>query len=167
MDHMKRIHATLVTFAAFALFSSGASAQAKPVAATGDTLFRQIAASDSDFFDAYNNCQLGTMKSYIASDVEFYHDQTGLSRRPKLMDDLRKNICGKVHRDPVPGTLEVYPLKGYGAVATGLHRFCDSRKYRTCVEGASGVAKFVTLWRKENGKWMMSMVISYDHASSH
>ncbi len=73
--------------------------------------------------------------------------------RPKLMDDLRKNICGKVHRDPVPGTLEVYPLKGYGAVATGLHRFCDSRKYRTCVEGESGVAKFVTLWRKDNGKW--------------
>jgi hypothetical protein len=35
------------------------------------------------------------------------------------------------------------------------------------VEGASGVAKFVTLWRKENGKWMMARVISYDHESSH
>lgn len=107
------------------------------------------------------------MKSYITSDVEFYHDQSGLSHRRKLMDDLRKNICGKVHRDPLPGTLEVYPLKGYGAVATGLHRFCDSRKYRTCVEGESGVAKFVTLWRKDNGKWRMARVISYDHASSH
>ena len=83
------------------------------------------------------------------------------------MSDLRKYICGKVHRDPVPGTLEVYPLKGYGAVASGLHRFCDSRTYRTCEEGTSGVAKFVTLWRKQNGKWRMSRVISYDHASSH
>jgi len=164
---MKRIPAKLVTFAVLALFSSHASAQTKTVGAAEDTLFRQIAASDSAFFYAYNNCQLETMKSYITSDVEFYHDQSGLSHRPKLIDDLRKNICGKVHRDPVPGTLEVYPLNGYGAVATGLHRFCDSRKYRNCVQGESGVAKFVTLWRKDNGKWRMSRVISYDHASSH
>jgi len=134
---MIRIHAKLVTFAALALTSSGVSAQTKSAGTPDDTLFRQIAASGSAFFDAYNNCQLETMK------------------------------CGNVHRDPVPGTLEVYPLKGYGAVATGLHRFCDSRKYRTCVEGESGVAKFVTLWRKDNGKWRMARVISYDHASSH
>jgi hypothetical protein len=30
-----------------------------------------IAASDGAFFDAYNNCQLETMKSFITSDVEF------------------------------------------------------------------------------------------------
>jgi hypothetical protein len=124
---MKGIHAKVVTLAALALLSSVASAQTKPAGAT-DTLFRQIAASDSSFFDAYNNCQLATMKSYFTSDVEFYHDQSGLAHLPQLMDALRKNICGKVHRDPVPGTLEIYPLKGYGAVATGLHRFCDSRK---------------------------------------
>jgi len=164
---MKRIHAELVALAALALFSSSAGAQADRGAAAEDTLFRQIAASDSAFFDAYNNCEMSKMKSYFTTDVEFYHDQSGLSHLPKLMSDLQKNICGKVHRDPVPGTLEVYPLKGYGAVATGLHRFCDSRKYRTCEEGASGVAKFVTLWRRQNGKWRMSRVISYDHASSH
>jgi ketosteroid isomerase-like protein len=164
---MKRIRAKLVALAALALLSSSAGAQADRAAAAEDTLFRQIAASDSDFFDAYNNCELPRMKAYFTTDIEFYHDQSGLSHLLKLMSDLQKNICGKVHRDPVPGTLEVYPLKGYGAVATGLHRFCDSRKYRTCEEGASGVAKFVTLWRRQNGKWRMSRVISYDHASSH
>jgi hypothetical protein len=164
---MKRIRAKLVALATLALFSTGAGAQANRPAAAADTLFRQIAASDSTFFDAYNNCELSKMRAYLTTDIEFYHDQTGLAHLPKLMSDLQKNICGKVHRDPVPGTLEVYPLKGYGAVATGLHRFCDSRKYRTCEEGKSGVAKFVTLWRKQNGKWRMSRVISYDHASSH
>lgn len=163
---MKRLHPRLVAIAALALLSSTASAQATRIAATDDTLFRQIAASDSAFFDAYNNCQLSKMESYFTRDVEFYHDQTGLARLSGVMSALRKNICGKVHRDPVPGTLEVYPLKGYGAVASGLHRFCDSRKYRTCVEGNSGVAKFVTLWRRQNGKWRMSRVISYDHVSS-
>jgi hypothetical protein len=79
---MKGIHAKLVTLAALALFSSAASAQTKPVGSADDTLFRQIAASDSAFFDAYNNCQLATMKSYLTSDIEFYHDQSGLSHRP-------------------------------------------------------------------------------------
>jgi len=54
---MKRIHAKFVTFAALALFSYNASAQTKTVGAPDDTLFRQIAASDSAFFDAYNNCR--------------------------------------------------------------------------------------------------------------
>lgn len=160
---MKRLHTTLVAVVALALCSSGASAQTKPVGAADDTLFRQIAASDSSFFDAYNNCHLSKMESYFTRDVEFYHDQSGLARLAGVMDALRKNICGKVHRDPVPGSLEVYPLKGYGAVSIGLHRFCDSRKHQTCVEGNSGVAKFVTLWRQQNGKWRMSRVISYDH----
>jgi hypothetical protein len=76
---MKRLHATLVTLAALALFASNASAQTKTAGAVDDILFRQIAASDSAFFDAYNSCQLKTMKSFITSDVEFYHDQSGLS----------------------------------------------------------------------------------------
>lgn len=160
---MKRLRATFIAGATVAIFSSIASGQPSRGLATDDTLFRQIAASDSAFFDAYNNCELSKMESYFTRDVEFYHDQSGLSRLPGVMDALRKNICGKVHRDPVPGTLEVYPLKGYGAVASGLHRFCDSRKHRTCEEGNSGIAKFVTLWRQQNGKWRMSRVISYDH----
>jgi hypothetical protein len=165
---MKSRLATLVALAALALLFSKAGAQAAGRAPMAeDALFRQIATADSGFFDAYNKCDMPKMRAYFTTDVEFYHDQSGLSHLPKLMSDLQANICGKVHRDPVPGTLEVYPLKGYGAVATGLHRFCDARKYQTCVEGSSGVAKFVTLWRQQNGKWVMARVISYDHASSH
>jgi hypothetical protein len=160
---MKQLLPRLINIVALALSSSTASAQASGAAATEDTLFRQIAASDSAFFDAYNNCQLAKMESYFTRDIEFYHDQSGLSRLAGVMDALRKNICGKVRRDPVPGTLEVYQLKGYGAVASGLHRFCDPKKYHTCAEGTSGDAKFVTLWRRQNGKWRMSRVISYDH----
>ena len=160
---MNQMRARFIAVATLAIFSSIASGQTSRGLATDDTLFRQIAASDSAFFDAYNNCELSKMRSYFTTDVEFYHDQSGLARLEGVMSALRKNICGKVHRDPVPGTLEVYPLKGYGAVASGLHRFCDSRKYRTCEEGTSGAAKFVTLWTQKNGRWRMSRVISYDH----
>ena len=108
---MKRIHAKLVALAALALFSPSVGAQAKRAAAAEDTLFRQIAASDSAFFYAYNNCEMSKMRAYFTTDVEFYHDQTGLSHLPKLMSDLQKNICGKVHRDPVPGLSRSTPSK--------------------------------------------------------
>jgi hypothetical protein len=123
-----------------AINTSRAGAQAASPQAK-DSLFLTIAARDSSFFDAYNKCELAKMKSYFTTDLEFYHDQSGLSRLPGVMSDLRKYVCGKVHRDPVPGTLEVNPLKGYGAVATGLHRFCDSRKVQDLRGGNE--------WRRE------------------
>ena len=136
-------------------------------ATVNDSLYRAIAALDSAFFEAYNRCEIDKVKSFFAPDLEFYHDQTGLSRLPQVMNDLRKYVCGKVHRDLVPDTFEVNVLKGYGAVSSGIHKFCDSRKYRKCEDATSGVAKFVTLWQLKNGKWLMSRVISYDHISSH
>jgi ketosteroid isomerase-like protein len=139
-----------------------AVAQASPAAPT-DSLYRTIAALDSAMFDAYNRCDLERLATFLADDLEFYHDQTGLSRgRQAVIDAVRQNICGKVHRDPVPGTLEVYPLRGYGAVATGIHRFCDARTHQRC-DGAGGPAKFVTLWQYSDGGWKIARVISYDH----
>src|SRR6202161_4267427 len=73
------------------------------------------------------------------------------------------NTCGKVHRDLVPGTLKVYPLKGYGAVETGIHLFCDP-KMGKCGDG-SGVGRFTMLWEFRGGVWMVTRVISYDHCN--
>jgi hypothetical protein len=67
-----------------------------------------------------------------------------------------------VHRDLDPGNLEVYPLLGYGAVATGTHRFCDSRKDTNCLT-IGGPAKFVTLWQHTDAGWNITRVISYYH----
>jgi hypothetical protein len=161
---MKRPIAFAVTAAGFILCSSTAGAQLKSAA---DSLYETVAALDSAFFEAYNRCEIDKVKSFFTADLEFYHDQTGLSHLPSVMNDLRKYVCGKVHRDLVPNTFEVNVLKGYGAVSSGIHMFCDSRKYRKCEDASSGVAKFVNLWRFRDGKWLMSRVISYDHVSSH
>jgi hypothetical protein len=57
-------------------------------------------------------------------DVEFYHDQGGVTLgKANLSDSVKKNICGKVTRELVPGTLEVHHMKGYGAVEMGVHAF--------------------------------------------
>ena len=139
------------------------TAQATQRSAISDSLFQTIAGLDSAMFDAYNRCDLEKLERFFTDDLEFYHDQTGLSRgREALIKAVRSNICGKVHRDLVPGTLGVYPLRGYGAVATGVHRFCDARTHTHC-DSTSGPARFVTLWERVDGGWRISRVISYDH----
>jgi hypothetical protein len=100
------------------------------------------------------------MGALVTDDLEFYHDKTGLAvGKQVFLDAIKNNICGKVTRQLVPGTLEVYPLHGYGAVEIGVHRF-----YHPNEPNNIGEAKFVQLWQYKDGAWKVSRVISYDHA---
>ena len=127
-----------------------------------DSLLSTITALDANLFDAYNRCDLDKLGALLADDLEFYHDKTGLSvGKTVFLADIRKNICGKVRRDLVPGTLEVYPLNGYGAVEIGVHRFHHPGADTEQV----GEAKFITLWQNKAGVWKVTRAISYDHVS--
>jgi ketosteroid isomerase-like protein len=127
--------------------------------AAPEELFKTIQALDSQFFDAYNHCDLATISSMVADDLEFYHDKTGLAiGRQALLDGLKNNICNKVTRELVPGTLEVYPMAKYGAVEIGVHRFRHPGH-----DDDVGEAKFVQLWHYQDGKWKIARVISFDH----
>ena len=42
-------------------------------------LDKAITALDTKLFDAYNHCDLKTFDSLLADDVEFYHDQGGVT----------------------------------------------------------------------------------------
>ncbi len=138
----------------------GISAQAQlPVS---DPLYQTISGLDTAIFSAYNHCDLDKMGSMVAEDLEFYHDQTGLSvGRQSLIDGVKNNICGKVQRELVAGSLEVYPIKGYGAVEIGVHRFSHPGD-----PGNAGEAKFVQLWQLKDGSWKLTRVISFDHNST-
>jgi ketosteroid isomerase-like protein len=147
-------------FAALALFvlvSQPVHAQSK---AQSDALFQTIQSLDAQLFEAYNHCDLKTLGAMLADDLEMYHDQTGLSvGKAPFLEAIRQNICGKVERTLVPGSLEVYPLKGYGAVETGVHRFHHPGHPQDGV----GEAKFVTVWQNKDGAWKVTRAISYDH----
>jgi ketosteroid isomerase-like protein len=132
-----------------------------PVATEQDALFATIQSLDTRLFDAYNHCDLTTFGSLLAEDLEFYHDKTGLMRgRQAVVDAVKNNICGKVTRELVPGTLEVYPIANYGAVEIGVHRF-----HHPGDKGMEGVgeAKFIHLWQETDGTWKVTRVISFDH----
>ena len=123
-------------------------------------LFRTIASLDSALFDSYNRCDLPKFASFFVDSVEFYHDQTGLMVGvAPLTEAIKQNICGKVVRQLVPESLEVYPMKGYGAVEIGWHRFHPPG----AKPAESGGAQFIMLWQNGGGVWKITRVISFDH----
>jgi len=123
-------------------------------------LTQAIAELDKQLFDANNTCNLDKMGSMVSDDLEFYHDKTGLAvGKQVFLDSIRKNICGKVTRELIAGSLEVYPLHDYGAVEIGIHRF-----HHPGDPNNVGEAKFIHLWRYKDGAWKLTRVISYDHA---
>lgn len=128
-----------------------------------DTLFTTVAALDGAVFDAFNRCdapeQLQRHAGYFASDVEFYHDTGGVTwTRQDMLANTEKNACGKYQRELVPGSLKVYPIKGYGAIAQGVHRFCQ-----VSTGQCEGMADFVMIWHDQNGQWQITRALSYGH----
>ena len=134
-------------------------------AAQDDQLSAAIAAADSAAFDAFNRCkdpaQLQKHAQYFAADVEFYHDTGGVTwDREHMLANTAKYVCGVFRRELVPGTLKVFPVKGYGAIAQGTHRFCQFASGK-----CEGLAEFTTVWRFKDEKWEMTRVLSYGHRS--
>jgi hypothetical protein len=124
-------------------------------------IFRTIASLDSALFDSYNRCDLEKFGTFFIDDVEFYHDKGGVTLgRQNLVESVKNNICGKVRRELVPGTLEVHSIPGYGAIEMGVHRFHHPNAQPS---EPPGEAKFVHLWQQKDGSWKITRVISYDH----
>ena len=105
-------------------FAIRVDAQSPGKTASREELTGTITSLDSALFDAYNQCDLDKFNTFFIDDTEFYRDQGGVTlRRQNLTESVKKNICGKVRRELVPGTLGVYPMRGSGAVEMGVHRF--------------------------------------------
>ena len=67
-------------------------------------LDQAIGELDRQLFDAYNHCDLKKFDNLLADDVEFYHDQGGVTLgHQKLTDSIKNNICtGDTQRVLVP-----------------------------------------------------------------
>jgi hypothetical protein len=121
-------------------------------------LYDTIVRLDSIFFEAYNTCKMDVQAFYYSDSIEFYHDQGGLqTSKQGILDGTRRNICGKVTRELVKGSIEVYPIRGYGAIEMGLHRFHNSAE-----KGGtpSHAGKFIIIWHHKNNQWEISRVVS-------
>lgn len=128
-------------------------------------LFDALAQMDSILFDAsFVSCDANKANAIFTDDVEFYHDQTGFAAGEQVRENTRRLTasCPRdrgIKRTIVPGSLRVYPIEGYGAVQVGVHRF-DERGATT-----STLARFISLWRFQDGRWRLARVLSLDHRS--
>ena len=121
-------------------------------------LDKTMAALDRALFDSYNRCDLPRFESFFTDDVEFYHDQGGVTLgKTALTESVRKNICGKTTRELV--SMQAFYMKGYGALETGVHRFHHPGHEEIGV----GEGRFIHLWQYKDGAWKITRVISYDH----
>ena len=126
-------------------------------------LYDTIAHLDSVFFSAFNSRNFDKLKTFISENLEFYHDLGGVTNYTQNMDAFKKAFESdrRVRRELVERTLEVYPIKDYGAVETGTHRFYATEKGQQ--EKLSSEAKFVQLWQHQDGRWKITQIISYGH----
>jgi hypothetical protein len=128
-------------------------------------LDKAITALDTQLFDAYNHCDLTKFASLLDENVEFYHDQGGVTLgREKLTESIKNNICtGDTQRALVPGSLKIYYMKGYGAIEMGVHRFLHPKTQEV---NGTGEGSFVNLWQYKDGAWKLTRALSYDHHSA-
>jgi hypothetical protein len=131
------------------------------VAETGKSLYNKIAEMDSLLFGTYNTQDVAKMKTYFTTDLEWYQDNGGLLNFETVFTNFQSifNRPDKLNRELVPATLEVIPIKGFGAIEIGKHRFKHYEDGKLQV----GTFRFVMIWKNENEDWKVSRVISFDH----
>jgi len=120
-------------------------------------LYDTIMALDQSYFKAYNDCDMKTQAAFYEEDIEFYHDMGGLTTdKTALLHSIERNICNKVTRTLLKESVEVHPIKDFGAVQIGMHKFYNKEE----PDAVSKPTKFIVIWKKTNTNWRMSRVIS-------
>ena len=155
------------------LFATLALGQSQPVLIPEQPVLTEvIKASDADIFSVmFDRCDPAALADLVTEDIEFYHDRGGLTAtRAAFVDDYAKDCAGKQalgavrsRRELVPGTLQVHPIPGVGAVEEGSPLFYE--RQGDGPEHLVGRARFSILWRLEDGHWRVARAFSIDHAA--
>lgn len=136
-------------------------AQEKKVAPTSTELYQEIEAMDAEMFRAFNTQDMVRFQSLFTEDLEWFQDNGGLIPYKTVFENFSRMFKqeNKLTRELVKGSLEVHPVKGYGAIEIGVHQFrhIENGKEET------GTFKFLMIWQQKDGLWKISRVISYDH----
>ncbi|MES2107185.1 MAG: nuclear transport factor 2 family protein [Bacteroidota bacterium] len=157
---MKNFKSSLIVLVTMTLAAAATFAQNKETVTykpKSQEIYNTVLHLDSVFFNAYNTCDLKTQADMLSDSMEFYHDETGLMTSKKdFLTAMKNNICGKVSRVLVPGSIEAYEIKGFGAVEIGYHRFINHHESET----PSGAGRFVAIWKHTGDKWQLYRVAS-------
>lgn len=140
----------------------GVAADPPPAAPNPPTALEQtVAALDQRLFAAYDAHDVAALMAQFEPGLEFFHDTGGLLGWAQV----KEGFAGVFARNPdirrtlVPGSLRVFPIKGYGAIQLGAHRFCHTEKGKL----DCGTFQFMHVWHEVDGAWRVARVVSWDH----
>ncbi|RBN50277.1 nuclear transport factor 2 family protein [Flavobacterium psychrolimnae] len=138
-----------------------ATAQEKKVAPTSAELYKEIEKMDEIMFEAFNKKDFEKFKSLFTEDLEWFQDNGGLLSYETVFNNFSNMFKNenKLRRKLVKGTLEVHPVKDYGAIEIGVHEFRHMENGKEEI----GTFKFLMIWKKKDNQWKIARVISYDH----
>lgn len=160
---MKKLTLLIGAAVALATWNAGAATRQGSGVPASSTLFATVSRLDAGLFGSFNHCssakELQKHASYLAPNLEFYHDTGGVtwSRRDYLAN-TKKNVCGVFRRELVASSLEIFPVKDYGAIEQGRHRFCYIKSGK-----CFGEAQFLILWHHLSDTWVATRMFSYGH----
>ncbi len=121
----------------------------------------QIVEADQRLFDAFNGCDIPTFSGMLAKDLEFYHDTGGVTGYSHSVNVTKEN-CERnlgLTRTLVDGSMEVYPVKDFGAMQIAKHQFCHLENGRM----DCGTFGFAHVWKQTDEGWKVVRVLSYGH----
>lgn len=147
----------LATFCLFLATSASAHA------ADNGALRSAILAADADLATALNTRNIDILKQRFSQNLEFYHDQGGISDYAGNLRNFERNFSqrGTIRRETMNDMVEVFPAGPDAAMQIGSHRFCSAPE--PGAQESCGVYRFSHVWRKEAGEWKLARVLSYGH----
>ncbi len=158
---IRQISLLLISF----ILVNSMMAQSKEGVIADKVLYNEMAQMDSILFEAYNTQNIEKLKTLFTEDLEWYQDNGGLLPYSMVLNNFKaifdrfKSLNTPIRRDLVQGSLEVHPIKDYGAIHIGKHTFCHWENGKN----DCGTFKFLMIWQKKEGIWKVSRVVSYDH----
>ena len=159
---MKRtlIKSILIAICLIGLIAGASMSLESPAASPSQHLYDEVKRLDAVLSEAFNKHDVNKLKSLFADDL-FYQDNEGLVRYEQTVRDFQSMFAqgNNMTRELVANTLEVYPVKDYGAIEIGAHRFCHVENGKN----ECGTFRFVHIWQKKDGEWKISRAISYSH----
>lgn len=150
------------------LASCACAAQAQD--AGGEDLYRSLKAHDAEFFErGFNRCDLDYLAGAVHPQLRFYHDQGGFQDYDAFLDNTRRYICADPAHKPIrkvdPDSLAAFPLYDdgvlYAAIHSGVHHFHMREPGKPDTPTSS--ARFTHVYVREDGRWLLKEVLSYDH----
>jgi ketosteroid isomerase-like protein len=135
---------------------------ASPAAeAAGDPALRAVVfEQDRRMANAYNAHDVDRLMEMFSTDLEFFHDTGGALG----FDQVKAGFTSVFANNPdirreLAGSVEVYPIRSYGAIQIGTHRFCHTERGKS----DCGTFRFTHVWREKDGRWQIARVVSFGH----